>query len=154
MFSMEISTFQETSYFVANKEKLEAQSIMFHPNESSEFFLSNWREVSGLGNLLMFLSSKYSVKKIMFLENLKNITKKENMFQFLVILEISHRSEDLIYLLDFVQKARNGDHVGFMAVYKEIPVQKLELKERHLIIILDNGCVELIQMSGSLHLKK
>ena len=80
--------------------------------------------MSGLGNLLLFLSSKYSVKKIMFLENLKNIAKKENMFQFLVILEISHKSEDLIYLLDFVQKACNGDHVGFMAVYKEILVQK------------------------------
>ena len=66
------------------------------------------------------------------------------MFQFVVILEISHKSEDLIYLLDFVQKACNGDHVGFMAVYKEIPVQKFELKDRHLKIRLDNRFIETI----------
>ena len=131
LFSIEISTFKETSYFVSDQQMLESQSVMMigfkiHPNESTEFFLDNWREVSGLGNLLLFLSPNYCVRKIMFLENVKKIPKKEKMFQYCIMLSISHKPEDIIYLLDFVQKARNGDHVGFMAVYKEIPVKDLK----------------------------
>ena len=93
-----------------------------HPSESSDYFLTNWREVSGLGNLLLFLSPKYGVKKIMFLHNEKDIPKEEDMFQFMVMLEIFHKNEDLIYLLDHVQKARALGHIGFVSVYKTFPL--------------------------------
>ena len=125
--SVETSSFKETSYFLSEEPLHEKCSNLLmgfriHPNESSEFFRVNWREVSGLGNLLLFLRPRFSVMKIRFFENecLKPRGKKGNTFHFLVIIEISHRQEDLIYLLDYVQKARNGDHVGLMEVYEDI----------------------------------
>ena len=124
---MESSIFVESSYFVSEVPTLDTQSIILlgfkiHPSESSDYFLTNWREVSGLGNLLLFLSPKYGVKKIMFLHNVKDIPKEENMFQFMVMLEISHKNEVLIFLLDYVQKARGLGHIGFGLVYKMFPL--------------------------------
>ena len=108
MFNLENSVFVESSYFVSDVETSGAESVLLlgfkiHQNESSDYFLTNWREVSGLGNILIFLHPKFGVKKIMFLHNVRSISKEENMFQFMVMLEIVHKNDDLIYLLDYVQ---------------------------------------------------
>ena len=123
MFNLENSIFVESSYFVSDVETSGAESVILlgfkiHPNESSDYFLTNWREVSGLGNLLIFLYPKFGVKKIMFLHNVRDIPKEENMFQFVVMVEIIHKNDDLIYLLDFVQRARSLGHIGFLSLYK------------------------------------
>ena len=123
MFNLENSIFVESSYFVSDVETSGAESVILlgfkiHPNESSDYFLTNWREVSELGNLLIFLYPKFCVKKIMFLHNVRDIPKEENMFQFVVMVEIIHKNDDLIYLLDFVQRARSLGHIGFLSLYK------------------------------------
>ena len=137
---MQSSTFLEASYFLSNKPLLETQSFILigfkiHPDDSSDYFISNWREVSGLGNLLLSLSSKFCVKKIMFLYNEDCIPKGKNIFKFLVMLEVSHKRKDLIYLLDIVQKFRQGRLNGFISVYQEIPIGK-----NHWWFMLMNCC--------------
>ena len=128
MFSVENSTFIETRYFLSIQPTLDTRSFILigykiHPDDSTDYFISNWREVSGLGNMLLALSSTYSVKKVMFLHNENKVSKEQNMFQFLVMLEVSHKKEDLIYLLDYIQKAHSTGHIGFLSVYKEILIQ-------------------------------
>ena len=58
----------------------------------------------------------------MFLRNMSSPCKTKNMFQFLVMVEVFYKQGDLIYLLDYVQKTREGRNVGFISIYGEITV--------------------------------
>ena len=88
---------------------------------SVEYFEKNWKELTGLGNTLHFLSQKYFVRRVMFMKNMESVGRDENMFQFLLMLEVFHKQGDLIYLLDYVQKTRSWRNVGFISLYGEIP---------------------------------
>ena len=88
---------------------------------SIEHFLSNWKELTGLGNFLLFLSPKYFVRRVIFMKNMTNVGRDDNMFQFFLILEVFHKKEDIIYLLDYVQRIRSWRNVGFISLYGEIP---------------------------------
>ena len=84
-----------------------------------EYFTSNWREVSGLGNILLYLEPTYSVSSVRFLVN-NNFAAKSNNFLFMMILEVYTPRCQLINLLDFVQKFRVERNVGFISVYAEL----------------------------------
>ena len=127
LFSFEKSTFMESNHFLCDVDPLEEESLILlgfkiHPNENPDYFLNNWWQVSGLGNLLFFLKPKFRVKKVRFLHNVRNIPKEEHMFLFIVMVEFSHKVGDQIYVLDYVQKSRSIGHIGFISVYKPIQV--------------------------------
>ena len=87
--------------------------------DSYPYFTRNWREVSGLGNILTYLASKYYVNSVIFLAN-NSFPVKSDTFHFMIIVEVSFRSCQLIDLLDFVQKFRVERNVGFISVYGEL----------------------------------
>ena len=64
---------------------------------------------SGVGNLLAFLLKKYQVGGVRFLR--ESIPIEEQMLNkrgptFLILIDVCHKPEDLVYLLDFVQRTR------------------------------------------------
>ena len=64
---------------------------------------------SGVGNLLAFLLQKYQVGGVSFLK--ESIPTEEQMLinrgpTFLILIDVFHQPEDLVYLLDFVQRTR------------------------------------------------
>jgi len=83
-----------------------------------DYFLANWEELSGLGNLLLFLSkNKFSVSQVTLLQNIEELVEK--FFNYIVKVEVVFEEAMLIYLLDYVQRAREGRNSGHISVYQE-----------------------------------
>ena len=61
------------------------------------------------------------MRKVLFFKNMEIVARDDNMFQFLLMLEVFHSEGDLIYLLDYVQKIRCWRNLGFVSLYGEIP---------------------------------
>ena len=95
------------------------------PEEDSfDYFTSNWRELTGLGNLLHFLTPMYFVNRVSFLVNSIFKHYKNGQFHFMLVVEIFFNEFDLINLLDFVQQFRVKRNMGFISVYAEYPAYK------------------------------
>ena len=125
-FEASVANFLEISLFKSTENVLDRKCFLVlgfkTPEDGSiDYFISNWRELTGLGNILLFLSQKYVVRRVMFMKNMASVGRDDNMFQFLLMLEVFHKQGDLIYLLDFVQQNRNWRNVGFISLYGEIP---------------------------------
>ena len=88
-----------------------------------EQFLADWKEVSGLGNLLLFLSPKFGVKQAMLLKNMEPVQLVGDMFNYMVMVEVFYQKDMLIYLLDYVQRIRDGRNTGHVSVYQEMQIK-------------------------------
>ena len=125
-FKTTIATFSEVSVFRAAGDISEKKCFLLLgfkiPEDGCvDEFLRNWKEVTGLGNFLLFLSQKYFVRRVIFMKNTESVGRDENMFQFLLMMEVFHEQGNLIYLLDYVQTVRSWRNVGFLSLYGEIP---------------------------------
>ena len=72
-------------------------------------FNHSYHLFSGVGNLLAFLLQKYQVGGVSFLK--ESFSSEEQMLinrgpTFLIMIDVFHQPEDLVYLLDFVQRTR------------------------------------------------
>ena len=128
--SANISKFEEICYLQSAESLLERKCFMVlgfkTPEEgSSDFFLCNWKELTGLGNFLLFLSKKYHVTRVIFLQNVAAVRRDDDTFQFLLLLEIFHQKKDLIYLLDYVQNLRSWRNIGYLSLYGEIGLSNI-----------------------------
>ena len=92
-------------------------------SDSYNFFMNNWRELSGLGNLLTCLTPKFFVGRVSFLVS-SEFGKQKDHFHFMVLVEIFFNAIDLIYLLDFVQQFRVRRNFGFISIYSEFSAPK------------------------------
>ena len=111
-FASSTSFFQELEWLESDSkdsfltEKCFIISGFRVPEEDSfQYFTKNWRDLCGLGNMLMELQKKYFVNYVRFLAN-NSFVLNAAQFHFMIILEVYFRPSDLIYLLDFVQKLR------------------------------------------------
>merc|ERR1712130_89324 len=78
------------------------------------FFLKNWKEVSGLGGILFFLTSKgYSVKRASLLQRASSVGR--NVFQFVITVETKVSGSRLGHLLQMVQQTRETKNTGFIS---------------------------------------
>ena len=66
------------------------------------------------------------MRKVLFFKNMEIVARDDNMFQFLLMLEVFHSDGDQIYLLDYVQKIRCWRYVGFVSIYRELPANVLD----------------------------
>ena len=132
--------FREISHFRSNSELTglkcsvilgfqilpgEGKDVNFDGNggdggsEGRDYFLANWEELSGLGNLLLFLSKKrFSVCQVTLLQNIEEVVGE--FFKYIVQVDVIYEKAMLIYLLDYVQRAREGRNSGHISVYQEI----------------------------------
>ena len=125
-FQATVANFWEVSLCKSVEKILERKCFLVlgfkTPEDGSiEYFIQNWKELTGLGNFLLFLSPKYFVRRVIFMKNMASVGRDDNMFQFFLLLEVFHKQGDLIYLLDYVQKIRSWRNVGFISLYGEIP---------------------------------
>ena len=91
------------------------------PEEDSyNYFVTNWRELSGIGNILSFLTPKFFVNRVSFLVS-SQFGKQKCHFHFMILVEVFFNAFDLIYLLDFVQQFRVKRNFGFISIYSEFP---------------------------------
>jgi len=80
------------------------------------FFLKNWKEVSGLGGIMFFLTSKgYFLKRASLLQR-TNIL-EHDIFQFVILVETKVSSSRLGHLLQMVQRTRETKNTGFISLY-------------------------------------
>ena len=118
-FFQEMECMRSESSVDSLQEKCFIISGFSVPDEDCyKYFTSNWREVSGLGNILTYLAPNYFVNNVRFLVN-NNFAAKSNHFLFMTILEVYFPTCQLINLLDFVQKFRVERNVGFISLYAE-----------------------------------
>ena len=127
------STFYEYCCFKSNLNGNVFQNKCFIifgfniPEEDSfHYFISNWQELTGLGNLLSFLTPTYFVNRVSLLVNSIFKHYQNGQFHFMLVVEIFFNEFDLIYLLDFVQQFRVKRNLGFISVYAEYPATKQE----------------------------
>ena len=75
--------------------------------------------VSGVGNLLTFLteSEKYQVGGVKFLKESRPSDNLNRGPTFLIMIEVFHKSEELEYLLHYVQRTREG-FIRYAQLYK------------------------------------
>ena len=128
-FETSIAIYKEHSCFKANMngnafERKCVIIIGFNilEEDSYNYFVDNWRELSGLGNVLDFLTPKYFVSRVSLLIN-SEFTKNDGHLHFMVLVELFFNANDLIYLLDFVQKFRNKRNTGYVSIYGEFPAR-------------------------------
>lgn len=86
--------------------------------DSYDYFAKNWTELSGLGNILSFLTPKFFVNRVSFLVS-SQFGKQMCHFHFMILVEVFFNAFDLIYLLDFVQQFRVKRNFGFISIYSE-----------------------------------
>jgi len=85
---------------------------------SGRYFEDNWKEVSGLARVLLFLSyEKYKLNRASLL---KIQDGERGEFEYLVVVETYPLSGQLIYLLDLVQRTREDRNTGYLSLYKSI----------------------------------
>ena len=89
-------------------------------SDSYSYFMENWRDLTGLGNLLSFLTPKYFIGRVSLLTN-SGFYKPKFHFHFIVLVEIFFNRQDYIYLLDYVQKFRVKRNFGYISIYGEFP---------------------------------
>ena len=128
-FKIQTSSFKEISHFQSNEKSYGQKCFVIlgfkmFLDGSQDYFLSNWKELSGLGNLLLFLSPKYQVGQVMLLQNMASMHMVEDMFNFLVVVEVFYKKDILIYLLDYVQRSREGRNTGYVSVYREMEIKR------------------------------
>ena len=91
-------------------------------SDSYSYFMENWRDLTGLGNLLSFLTPKYFIGRVSLLTN-SGFDKPKFHFHFIVLVEIFFNRQDYIYLLDYVQKFRVKRNFGYISIYGEFPTE-------------------------------
>ena len=122
--------FKEISHFQSSKQPSGQKCFVvlgfkMFLDGGQDYFLSNWKELSGLGNLLLFLSTKnYLVGQVMLLQNIEPVNLVRDMFNHMVLVEVFYSKDMLIYLLDYVQRTRDGRNTGHVSVYHEIEIEK------------------------------
>lgn len=80
------------------------------------FFLKNWKEVSGLGGILFFLTSEgYSLKRTSLLQRVGSVGR--DVFQFVITVETKVSGSRLGHLLQMVQQTRETKNTGFISLY-------------------------------------
>ena len=121
-------SFREMSHFRSKKQLIGQKCFIILGFKmlngcDQEQFLSNWKEVSGLGNLLLFLSPKFGVKQAMLLQNMEPFHLVGDMFNYMVLVEVFYQKGMLIYLLDYVQRLMDGRNTGHVSVYQEMQIK-------------------------------
>ena len=120
----EISYFQSSEQFFGHKCFVILGFKLFLGG-CDNYFMSNWRELCGLGNMLLFLSNKFQVGKVMLLQKVDNLESSGDMFDFMVMVEVFYRMDILVYLLDYVQRTKHSRNTGHVSVYREVQVSKV-----------------------------
>ena len=87
------------------------------PGSDIDYFISKWMELSGLTSLLHFCTSWFSVQSVTFLQ----CEQQESLqiFNFLILIELFCCEDQLIYLLDHVNRHRHAGHSGHLSVYQK-----------------------------------
>ena len=85
------------------------------PGFDVNYFISNWMELSGLTSLLLFCTSRFSIQSVSLLQ-----CEQESLqiFDFLILIELVCCEDQLIYLLDHVNRHRHTGHTGHCSVYQ------------------------------------
>ena len=128
-FETSTSFFHEMSSFKSNLNGNAFQEKCFivlgfnlPESDSYSYFMANWRDLTGLGNLLSFLTPKYFIGRVSLLNN-SDFEKPKYHFHFIVLVEIFFNRQDYIYLLDYVQQFRVKRNFGYISIYGEFPAE-------------------------------
>ena len=131
-FETSTSIFQEMSCFKSNLNCNAFQEKCFivigfnlPDMDAYEYFMENWRELTGVGNLLTFLTPQYFIGRVSLLSN-STFEKPRSHFHFIVLVEIFFNRPDYIYLLDYVQQFRVKRNFGFISIYGEFPAEPIQ----------------------------
>ena len=73
--------------------------------------------------MLLFLSPRFGVKQAMLLQNVEPFYLVGDMFNYMVVVEVFYEKDMLIYLLDYVQRTRDGRNTGHASVYQEMQIK-------------------------------
>ena len=89
------------------------------PEEKTRlYFQENWKEVSGLGKVLLFLgSAEFKLKRVSLLQGQDRSGGCEQEFQFVVLLEVVVVGR-LVGLLDLAQRTREARNSGYVSLYR------------------------------------
>ena len=118
-------SFKELCHFTSSRKPIGQKCFVilgFKLLGGGDYFLSNWKELSGLGNLLFFLSPTFLVGHVKLLQNIKPLHLVGDMFNYMVIVEVFYQKDKLIYLLDYVQRAREERNTGHASVYHKMEI--------------------------------
>ena len=128
-FETSTSFFHEMSSFKSNLNGNAFQEKCFivlgfnlPESDSYSYFMENWRDLTGLGNLLSFLTPKYFIGRVSLLMN-SNFENPKYHFHFIILVEIFFNRQDYIYLLDYVQQFRVKRNFGYISIYGEYPAE-------------------------------
>jgi len=95
--------------------------------DDTDYFINNWTQLCGLGNLLSHLLAEYQIGQVKFMKK-KTIdfrnhygekrSEKENMCPtFIVTVEVFHEENQFINLVDYVQRTRERRNTGHLGIY-------------------------------------
>ena len=93
--------------------------------DTPEYFLSHWKDLTGVGHLLNFLSGSYQVGQASLLQNMEVELLRDlrgNMYHFLFVVQVGYKEESLVRLLDFIQRTRESRNTGHVSVYQEVEI--------------------------------
>ena len=125
-------SFRELSHFHSDKKQRGQKCFVILGFNllgagGQDYFLSNWKELSGLGNLLLFcsvVSNRFLVGHVKLLQNIDSLHMVGAFFNYMVVVEVFYQRDKLVYLLDYVQRAKERRNTGHVSVYQEINIDE------------------------------